>query len=130
MNIIYFVRNSCDILEKKLWAVPMSVAACTTFWVAAAEPLGPNGLSESSLLSYHEWGIQGGLAKQHACLRIALQANSHNFPIPPSRGVEGGTLPLKGDNSREVHWAALLEPMIQRAPVQKFWGHIPEPPPF
>ena len=34
------------------------------------------------------------------------------------------------DNSRGDDVAALLEPVIQRAPIQIFWGHIPEPPRF
>ena len=130
VNIIHFLQNPSDIVKKKLWAVPMSVAARTGFWDAAADPLGRNGLSQPSVFPPNEWGIQGGLAKHHAWLCIALEANPHDFPITPSRGGEGGALPRIRDNSRGAHLAALVEPMIQRAPMKTFLGHIPEPPPF
>ena len=54
MNVIYFFRNASDIVEKKLWAMFMSVAARTGSWVAAADALGCNGLSQPSVLPHHE----------------------------------------------------------------------------
>ena len=93
MNVIYFFRKASDIIEKKLWAMPMSLAARTGFWVAAADPLRCNGVSQPSPLTHHEYRIQGGLTKHHACFRIALEANPHNFPITLARGGEGGALP-------------------------------------
>ena len=51
MNVIYFFQNASDIAEKKLRAMAMSVAARTGSWVAAADPLGCNGLSQPRLFA-------------------------------------------------------------------------------
>ena len=108
----------------------MYVAARTSLWVAAADPLGCNRLSQPSFLPHYEKGIQGGLTKRHACFRIALEANLHNFPITPPCGSEGRASPRIRDNSQQGDLPALLEPMKQRVPIRIFLCYLAKLAPF
>ena len=131
VNIIKFLRNEEHIVQKN------NCGPCPCPW-PLARAFGSPPLTHLAAMAapnpalYHCMNgayKAASLSTMHACALPARRILTIS-PIVPSCDVEGEALPQVSDNFRGLDLAALLEPMIQRAPIQIFWGHIQEPPPF